>query len=109
MRAARRLRAGQLRDTENIPGNQNAMAEHELLMAERNAALREAFLGLPSPCQQLLGLLIEDPRLSYAQISATLGIPVGSIGPTRARCLDKLRHHPAIAALMNPGHQAQTG
>jgi len=35
----------------------------------------------------------------HAQISARLGIPVGSIGPTRSRCLAKLRRHPAIAAL----------
>jgi DNA-directed RNA polymerase specialized sigma24 family protein len=37
----------------------------------------------------------------YAEISARLGIPVGSIGPNRRRCLDKLRHHPAIVALIN--------
>jgi hypothetical protein len=37
--------------------------------------------------------------VSYAEISARLGIPVGSIGPNRGRCLDKLRRHPAIAAL----------
>jgi hypothetical protein len=37
----------------------------------------------------------------YAQISARLGIPVGSIGPCRGRCLDKLRRHPAVAALIN--------
>jgi DNA-directed RNA polymerase specialized sigma24 family protein len=35
----------------------------------------------------------------YAEISARLGIPVGSIGPNRSRCLDKLRRHPAIAGL----------
>jgi len=39
--------------------------------------------------------------LSYAEISAKLGIPAGSIGPNRSRCLDKLRRHPAIAALFN--------
>ena len=37
------------------------------------------------------------------EISARLGIPVGSIGPSRGRCLDKLRHDPAIAALINAG------
>jgi len=37
-------------------------------------------------------------------IGVELGIPHGSIGPTRARCLDKLRRHPALAALVNPGH-----
>jgi hypothetical protein len=45
-------------------------------------------------------MLIEDPPLPYAEISARLGIPVGSIGPTRRRCLRKLRRHPAIAALI---------
>jgi len=65
------------------------------------AALREAFTDLPSGCQQLITLLIADPPVPYAQISAELGIPVGSIGPSRSRCLDKLRHHPAIAALIN--------
>ena len=42
-----------------------------------------------------------SPPVSYAEISARLGIRVGSIGPTRRRCLDKLRRHPAITALIN--------
>jgi DNA-directed RNA polymerase specialized sigma24 family protein len=46
-------------------------------------------------------MLIEDPPVPYTEISARLGIPVGSIGPTRQRCIDKLRRDPAIAALMN--------
>jgi hypothetical protein len=37
----------------------------------------------------------------YAKISAELGIPIGSIGPIRSRCLDKLRRHPAITALLD--------
>jgi hypothetical protein len=45
--------------------------------------------------------LAEDPPLPYPQISARLGIPAGSIGPTRSRCLAKLRRDPAIAALAN--------
>jgi DNA-directed RNA polymerase specialized sigma24 family protein len=54
----------------------------------------------------LIALLIEDPPVPYAEISTRLGIPVGSIGPNRRRCLDKLRHHPAIAALIHA--EAQT-
>lgn len=46
-------------------------------------------------------MLIADPPASYAEISAGLGIPVGSIGPKRGRCLGKLRADPAIAALIN--------
>jgi RNA polymerase sigma factor (sigma-70 family) len=88
-------------DAENIPDSQSKTAELDLLIAERHAALREAFATLSPACQQLLALLIQDPPVSYAQISDTLGIPIGSIGPSRGRCLDKLRRHPAIAALMN--------
>jgi RNA polymerase sigma factor (sigma-70 family) len=86
---------------ENIPDKQAAAADHELLVTERNAALREAFSRLPPGSQRLLALLIADPQVRYAEISARLGISVGSIGPSRSRCLDKLRHDPAIAALIN--------
>ena len=88
-------------DIEDIPDEHSQIAEQELLTYERHAALREAVICLPPHCQQLLALLLQDPPLLYAQISATLGIPVVSIGPSRGRCLNKLRRHPAIAALIN--------
>ena len=87
-------------DTDTIPDDQANMVEH-VLAAERHAALREALTRLPLRDQQLIALLIEDPPVPYAEISARLGIPVGSVGPNRRRCLDKLRHHPAITALIN--------
>ena len=74
----------------------DAEIDGEILMAERNAALRAAFAQLPSRCQQLLSMLISDPPRSYAEIHAELGIPVGSIGPQRARCLDRLRRSGAF-------------
>ena len=46
-------------------------------------------------------MLLEDPPVPYAEISARLGIPVGSIGPSRGRCVEKLRRDPAIAALID--------
>jgi RNA polymerase sigma factor (sigma-70 family) len=102
LRAARGPHASwQMLEDESIPDERNGTAEDELLTAERHAALREALSCLPPSCQRLIALLIEDPPMPYAQISATLGIPVGSIGPNRDRCLDKLRRHPAIAALIN--------
>jgi RNA polymerase sigma factor (sigma-70 family) len=88
-------------DAETIPDDQARMAEQQVLVAERHAALREAFAHLPPCCQQLIAVLIEDPPVPYAEISARLGIPVGSIGPNRSRCLDRLRRYPAIAALIN--------
>jgi len=108
VRAARRRRAATLApQIENIPDAEIGMAEQELLIAERHAALREAFSDLPPRCQQLITLLIEDPPVPYAQISARLGIPAGSIGPRRRRCLDKLRCHPAIAALIDTEDHAR--
>jgi DNA-directed RNA polymerase specialized sigma24 family protein len=88
-------------DAENIPDEHAETAGQELLVAERHAALREAFSHLPPNCQRLMAMLIADPPASYAEISARLGIPVGSIGPKRGRCLGKLRADPAIAALIN--------
>ena len=88
-------------DVESLPDQRAGTAGQELLAAERHAALREAFSQLPSHGQQLIALLIADPPMPYADISAQLGIPVGSIGPTRSRYLDKMRRHPAIAALVN--------
>jgi RNA polymerase sigma factor (sigma-70 family) len=100
--ASRRTAAlGLLLAAEDISDQQAATAEQQLLAAERPAALREAFTGLPPHCQRLLALLIQDPPVSYIEISARLGISVGSIGPIRSRCLAKLRRHPAIAALIN--------
>jgi RNA polymerase sigma factor (sigma-70 family) len=77
----------------------NTIIDEEILMAERNAALRAAFAELAPKCQRLLAMLTSDPPSSYAVISATLEIPVGSIGPQRARCLERLRKSGALAGL----------
>lgn len=53
----------------------------------------------PSCCQRLLILLIEDPPIPYAEISAMLGVPAGSIGPTRRRCLYRPGFRPVIAVV----------
>jgi len=102
LRATRRAQAlGRALDTEHIPDQETGIPEHELLVAERHAALRDAFARLSPCCQRLLALLTADPPVPYAQISARLGFPVGSIGPSRSRCLEKLRRDPAVAALIN--------
>jgi RNA polymerase sigma factor (sigma-70 family) len=94
-------------DAENLPAERDQGAEQELIEAERHAALREAFTHLPADGQRLVALLIADPSLSHAEISVRLGIPVGSIGPTRSRCLDKMRRYPTIAALINSEEDQQ--
>jgi RNA polymerase sigma factor (sigma-70 family) len=85
----------------DMPDDQTATAEHELLAAERDAALRQGFARLPPADQRLLAMLIADPPAPYAQISAKLGIPVESIGPGRRRHLDRLRRDPATAGLIS--------
>ncbi len=65
--------------------------DERLLADERAQAVRDALARLPSRWQKLLELLMADPPTSYAEISSQLGLPVGSIGPTRRRCLERLR------------------
>jgi RNA polymerase sigma factor (sigma-70 family) len=65
--------------------------EESLLMRERDAELYRAVLQLSDRCQQLLRVLSASPPPRYETVSEALGLPVGSIGPTRGRCLDKLR------------------
>ena len=101
VRRAPRARPADAQVLDYIPDEQTATAEHKLLVAERDSALREAFARLPEGCQRLLALLMTDPPVPYTEISAKLGIRVGSIGPSRQRCLDRLRRDPAIARLID--------
>jgi DNA-directed RNA polymerase specialized sigma24 family protein len=71
-----------------------AGADRPVVRADRDAALWRAFGGLHQRCQEILRVLLLEPdrgRASYELASAVLGMPVGSLGPTRARCLEKLR------------------
>ena len=82
------------------PGEPAQAAERELLAAERHAALREAFAHLPPHCQQLIAMMIQDPPVPDAEISAKLGIPARSIARNCHDCLQGLRRHPAMATLI---------
>jgi RNA polymerase sigma factor (sigma-70 family) len=102
VRAKSRRRAGeQVLIAASLPDTETTPVDHELLVAEQHAALRDAFSRLPPGCQQLLTLLMADPPVPYAEISARLGISPGSIGPNRRRCLDRLARDPAVAALIS--------
>ena len=72
----------------------------DLLREEQLDTVREALAALPEDRRELLLMLLRDPPVPYREISALLGIPVGSIGPTRARALDQLRQVPAVRALL---------
>lgn len=90
----RRQRA-RLIPQEELPEAIDGAPEHAmaLIAREREALLWAAFERLAPRDRALLRLLSADPQPSYSEISATLGMPVGSIGPTRARALQRLRRH----------------
>ena len=63
----------------------------DLLLGERDAALWRALRTLSERCQRLLRVLMATPPPSYADVAAALDMAIGTIGPTRQRCLDRLR------------------
>jgi RNA polymerase sigma factor (sigma-70 family) len=65
--------------------------DERLLADERDQVVRDAMSHLPRRWQRLLEMLMADPPVSYADISDELELPIGSIGPTRGRCLARLR------------------
>lgn len=68
------------------------LADEESELIERQQIVREAVEALPDRCRELITMLFyEKDELSYADIAARMGMPVPSVGPTRARCLEKLK------------------
>jgi RNA polymerase sigma factor (sigma-70 family) len=90
--ATRKRRGGPVEDEilTSLPDDA-APVDARLLADERDRALWQAFAGMPDRCQRLLRILMADPPPSYQDVAETLTMPVGSIGPTRARCLERLR------------------
>ncbi len=72
-----------------------------LVADEQASAIRSAFTRLGEDCRHLLRLMLVDPPLSYDEIAITLDRPRGSLGPTRRRCLDRLRQ------LLPPGMEIE--
>jgi RNA polymerase sigma factor (sigma-70 family) len=71
--------------------------EQRVLAAERLTTVRRALATLPARDRQLLALLAAE--LDYRRIGESLGMPMGSIGPIRGRCLERLGRHPELLAL----------
>jgi RNA polymerase sigma factor (sigma-70 family) len=65
--------------------------DERLLSEERAQAVRDALSRLPLRWRRLVEMLMADPPVPYTEISDQLGLPIGSIGPTRGRCLERLR------------------
>ena len=71
----------------------------EMLCRERDDALRVLVTDLPDRWRDLLELLMAEPTMSYADVANDLGLPLGSIGPTRQRCLRTLRARATVAGI----------
>jgi len=81
--------SGSLLDT--IPGDPGEHATN-LMAADDALEVRRAFAKLDEGCREIITVLvIADPPLAYDEASTMLGRPIGSLGPTRKRCLDKMR------------------
>lgn len=76
---------------DQLLADEDANVAEEAERAESALHVRSAMLELKQECQKLLTAVFSEDDLSYQEISASLGIPMGSIGPQRARCLDRLR------------------
>jgi RNA polymerase sigma factor (sigma-70 family) len=85
----------------DVADRSSPLAEEILLDDETSREVFAAFKHLSAACQQLLRLLTAEPRLDYATIGSLIGRPIGSIGPTRARCIASLRR------LIERPHNAQ--
>jgi RNA polymerase sigma factor (sigma-70 family) len=82
-------------------GERSGQAEpdHELIAAERRALLQRALADLPRRQRELMRVLTANPDLSYEEVGRLLSMPIGSIGPTRARSLDRLSRDGGLQAL----------
>jgi RNA polymerase sigma factor (sigma-70 family) len=89
----------QVEDDSVFEAPSEGTAEDRLIVRERDDALRRAFARIGERCQALLRMLSAPEPPSYEEIGAALEMPIGAIGPTRARCLDKLRASPELAGI----------
>jgi RNA polymerase sigma factor (sigma-70 family) len=85
-------------DMAAFEGSGDLALDHSLLTAERDRAFWKAFTALGERCQALLRVLMADVAPSYQEVAEALGMPIGAIGPTRRRCLERLRQDPQLAA-----------
>ena len=90
---ARRASSDVLQEGAAEPPDPELLPEEELVALERQHAVKTAVSQLQSPCRQLIEALFTDAaeRQSYDQVARSLSIAPNSLGPTRARCLEKLR------------------
>ncbi|MGH2731699.1 MAG: RNA polymerase sigma factor [Actinomycetota bacterium] len=94
-RASRQVPVGDLIDLTpyHADADVSPAPEAGMIAKEEAAYLWRALETLSPQCRALLRVLMADPTPTYAQVAAALGMPIGGIGPTRARCLNQLRRN----------------
>lgn len=101
----RKLRLGARERPSDEPDLFEAPADNpidrHLIQRERDGALWDAFSRLSDRCKTLLRMLVAEQEPSYEEISAALEMPIGSVGPTRMRCLDRLQQRVARVGLQS--------
>jgi RNA polymerase sigma factor (sigma-70 family) len=92
----------------DLPAAREFGPEEQVIQDDRHRVLWSHVKDLPERCRQLLGVIAYADKPDYAALAEALGMPVGSIGPTRGRCLAKLRdalnHDTAWAGNQQEGH-----
>jgi RNA polymerase sigma factor (sigma-70 family) len=86
-----------------LAGPSDDSVEASLLAQERRKMLEDGLAEMSDVARDLLLLVVADPSPSYTDISQLLGLPIGSIGPTRQRALAKLRATHAVQAYLREG------
>jgi RNA polymerase sigma factor (sigma-70 family) len=90
-------------------GSDLADPERELLESERRVVLERALATLPSRHRRLMTLIATEPAMDYQQLSTALRMPIGSIGPTRARSLRRLQGHAELRSVCDAGATVGAG
>lgn len=90
-RLSKRGSGDPLESLENVLSTEETWVEEEAARAVDAETVRRAIQKLPGRCVELIRALFYEGQESYSNIAARLGLPTGSLGPTRARCLEKLR------------------
>jgi len=91
LRKARRNRIDAGANALDDVADPGAPIDADMLLDERDRALWHAVASVSERCQRLLRVLMASPPPAYKEVAAALGMSVGTIGPTRQRCLDRLR------------------